>query len=95
MYKSQTSPSGYLGSFAPFIMEHYSHPYIKELVDGNFRSFIRRSLKQYDTEQFPVGVIGGFGYALKDLFMRIAEEEGIVISRFIKAPIDGLVEYHK
>ena len=95
VYKSQTSPSGYLGSFAPFIMEHYSHPYIKELVDGNFRSFIRRSLKQYDTEQFPVGVIGGFGYALNDLFMRIAEEEGIVISRFIKAPIDGLVEYHK
>lgn len=93
VYRSQ-SPSAYLGSFAPFIMEYYHHPYIKELVDGNFRSFIRRSLKQYDTEGCPVGVVGGFAYALKDIFMRIASEEGITVSRIIKAPIEGLIEYH-
>lgn len=93
VYRSQ-SPSAYLGSFAPFIMEYYHHPYIKELVDGNFRSFIRRSLKQYDTVGCPVGVVGGFAYALKDIFLRIASEEGITVSRIIKAPIEGLIEYH-
>ena len=93
VYRAQ-SPSAYLGSLAPFIMEHYAHPYVKELVDGNFRSFIRRSLKQYDTEGCPVGVVGGFAFALKDIFMRIASEEGITISRIIKAPIEGLIEYH-
>ena len=92
--RSESSPSGYLGGFAPFIMEYYGHPYIKELVDGNFRAFIRRSLKQYDTDNLPVGVIGGFGCALKDIFERIAAEEGIKISRFLKDPIIGLVEYH-
>lgn len=95
VYGSESSPSGYLGSFAPFIMEHYSHPYIKELVDGNLRSFFRRSIKHYDTEQYPVGIVGGFGYALKDIITRIASEEGVRISRFIKNPIDGLVEYHR
>ena len=94
VYRSETSPSGYLGSFAPFIMEHYPDKYIQELVEGNFRSFIRRSLKQYDTERYPVGVVGGFGYALKDIFAKVAEEEGVRISRFIKEPIDGLVDYH-
>lgn len=93
VYRSQ-APSAYLGGLAPFIMEHYDHPYIKELVDGNFRSFINRCLKQYDTGGFPVGVVGGFAYALKDIFLRIASEEGITISRIIKAPIDGLTEYH-
>lgn len=93
VYRSQT-PSAYLGGFAPFIMEHYEHPYIKDLVDGNFRSFIRRSLKQYDTEGFPVGVVGGFAFALKDIFLRVASEEGIIVSRIIKAPIEGLIEYH-
>lgn len=93
VYRSQ-APSAYLGGLAPFIMEHYDLPYIKELVDGNFRSFINRCLKQYDTEGFPVGVVGGFAYALKDIFLRIASEEGITISRIIKAPIDGLTEYH-
>ncbi len=94
VYRSQTSPSGYLGSFAPFIMEHYEDPYIRELVEGNFRSFIRRSLKRYDTERYPVGVVGGFGHALRDIFTKVAEEEGVRISRFIKEPIDGLIAYH-
>ena len=94
VYRSQTSPSGYLGSFAPFIMKHYDNDYIRELVEGNFRSFIKRSLKQFDTDRYPVGVVGGFGYALKDIFTKVAEEEGVRISRFIKEPIDGLVAYH-
>ena len=93
VYRSQ-APSAYLGGLAPFIMEHYDHPYIKELVDGNFRSFINRCLKQYDTEGCPVGVVGGFAYALKDIFLRIASEEGIRISRIVKAPIDSLADYH-
>lgn len=94
VYRSETSPSGYLGGFAPFIMEHYEDPYIRELVDGNFRAFIRRSLKQHDTKRYSVGVVGGFGCALKEIFTRIAEEEGVRISRFTKEPIDGLVSYH-
>ena len=94
VYRSQSSPSGYLGSLAPFIMEHYENEYIRELVEGNFRSFIRRSLKQYDTEHYRVGVVGGFGYALKEIFTKVAEEEGVRISRFIKEPIDGLMAYH-
>ena len=94
VYRSKESPSGYLGSFAPFIMEHYENEYIHELVNGNFRAFIRRSLKQYDTESHPVGVVGGFGYALKDIFEKVAAEEGIKVSGFIKTPIEGLVRYH-
>ena len=95
VYHSSGSPSGYLGGFAPFILKHYAHPYIKELVDGNFRNFFRRCIKQYDTDKYHVGVVGGFGYALKDILTRIAEEEGVNISRFIKSPVDGLVEYHR
>ncbi|MBE6215976.1 MAG: ATPase [Bacteroidales bacterium] len=95
IYRSEDSPSGYLGGFAPFILEHYDHPYIKKLVDGNFRAFIRRSLKQYDTDTYEVGVVGGFGHALQDIFGHIASEEGIRISCFMKDPVDGLVEYHR
>jgi hypothetical protein len=95
IYRSSGSPSGYLGSLAPFIMEHYEHPYIKELVDGNFRSFFRRCIKQYDTDTNSVGIVGGFGYALQETVRAIASEEGIRISRLIKAPIDELVKYHR
>jgi N-acetylglucosamine kinase-like BadF-type ATPase len=94
VYNSSCSPSGYLGSFAPFILKHYADPYIKEMVDSNFRGFFRRCIKQYDTDRYSVGIVGGFGYALKDIISRIAEEEGITISVFLQQPIDGLLDYH-
>ena len=94
VYRSGSSPSGYLGSFAPFIMEHYSDPYVKSLVDGNFRSFFRRSVRQYDYEDCPVGIVGGFGYALREIILSVAEEEGVKISGFMQCPIEGLKRYH-
>lgn len=93
IYRSD-SPSAYLGSMAPFIMEHWPDPYIKKLVEGNFRSFFRKCIRQYDHESLSVGIIGGFGNALKDIVTRIAEEEGVKISGFIPCPIEELERYH-
>ena len=94
VYKGE-APAGYLGSFAPLITSRYdSCGYIKELVDNNFRDFFERALKQYDIESYPVGVVGGFGYANKDILMRLSEPYGIKFSKIIKAPIEGLVDYH-
>ena len=94
VYRS-ASPSGYLGSLAPFILRHYSHPYTKALVDKNFQSFIDRSLLRYDTARYPVGIVGGFGWACKDIITPLLDKAGIKVSRFIKAPIEGLCEYHR
>lgn len=93
VYRSAGSPSAYLGSFAPFVLEHYNDPYIKKLTDDNFRSFINRSLKRLDSS-LPVGITGGFGFALKDIFLKVADEEGITVSGFIQTPIERLIDYH-
>ena len=93
VYRSE-SPAGALGSLAPFILSHYGDPYVKALVDGNFRSFVRRSLLKYDTARYPVGVVGGWGNACRDIFTRICAEEGVRVGRFESEPIRGLLEYH-
>lgn len=94
VYHSTTSPSAFLGGLAPFILEYYNDAYIRTLVDDNFRAFVRRSLKQYDVDRYPVGVVGGFGNALKSIFSEIATQEGITLSRFISSPIEELIKYH-
>lgn len=94
VYHSTTSPSAFLGGLAPFILEYYNDAYIRALVDDNFRAFVRRSLKQYDVDRYPVGVVGGFGNALKSIFSEIATQEGITLSRFISSPIEELIKYH-
>ncbi len=93
VYRSE-SPAGFLGSFAPFILSHYDDPYVKSLVDGNFCSFIERALKRYDTERFPVGVVGGFAWANRAIFSRLCKEAGVRLGVFLPEPITGLIKYH-
>lgn len=94
VYKSE-APSKYLGNFAPWILERYdSCEYVRELVDRNFRNFIERALSQYDIKKYPVGVVGGFGYAHQAKFRKVAQEYGIRFSEIIATPIEGLIKYH-
>ena len=94
VYHNPASPSGWLGSLSPFIVSWYSHPYVKAMVDDNFRSFVERCLSLYEIDKYPVGIVGGFADALKDIVRPIFEEAGIRIRAFIPAPIEGLVSYH-
>ena len=63
-------------------------------MEQNFRDFIERALMQYDIDRYPVGVVGGFGYANRNIIRKVAEPYGIRFSTIIPAPIEGLVEYH-
>jgi len=88
------APSAYLGSLAPFILSYYDDPYIRRLVDGNFRAFIDRALSRYDCEHYPVGIAGGFGWACRDILGPMLEASGIRVTRFVKSPVDALCTYH-
>ncbi len=89
------APSRYLGSFAPFISKYYDIvPYVKALIDENFRSLFRRCLSQYDLKSNPVGVVGGFAAAHEDILRKIASEFDVVISEITASPVDGLVKFH-
>lgn len=87
------SPAQYLGSFAPWITGHYqASEYVRSLVDGNFRSFIKDCLCRYDCRK--AGIVGGFAYSFKDIVARIGAEEGVEITVFMENPLEGLVAYH-
>ncbi len=94
VYRSE-APAGALGSLAPWLLERYdTSSYVRELIDGNFRSFIRRSLLHYDIQHYPVGVVGGWGNACRDIFTRLCAESGVRVRGFVSEPIEGLVAYH-
>ncbi len=90
--RKSISPSAYLGSFAPFIIGRYDHPYIKNIVDANFRAFFTRCISRYPS--LPVGIAGGFAYACRDIIRAVAATEGVEISRFVKDPVTALITYH-
>lgn len=94
VYHNPGSPSGWLGSLCPFILSHYDHPHIRHMVDNHFKAFVDRSLKQYETDKYAVGIVGGFGNALEHIIRPIFEQNGIRIRAFIPSPIEELIKYH-
>lgn len=89
------SPAAYLGKFAPDILAFYdSDHYIHQLVDENFRSFIKRCIQPCLGSATTIGVVGGFGYACRNILEAIGREEGIVFGKILKSPSEQLIEYH-
>lgn len=101
------SPAGFLGSFAPEILRFYtSVPYARDLVDGNFRAFIRRCLLPLGRPVpaagvaggrdilSAVGVVGGFGYAYRDILLSVGASEGVRFARFLASPSEELLAFH-
>ncbi|MBR6001295.1 MAG: hypothetical protein IK045_00340 [Bacteroidales bacterium] len=93
VYRSP-SPSGYLGSIAPFLLERKDNAYVKSLIESNFRAFIERALLKYDTANYPVGIVGGFGRACQEILTPLLEEYDIKVKCFLKAPVEGLIKYY-
>lgn len=94
VYK-EDAPSRFLGSIAPWIIDWYDKDeYINGIVDGNFRQFIERALSKYEIDKYPVGVVGGFGFAYKDILTKVAKPYGIQFSEILETPMNGLIRYH-
>ncbi len=93
---TKPAPSRFLASFSRFINNNLDHPYIKNLVSEAFRAFYTYQICCYPRHKdIPVHFVGSVAYHYKDLLSEIGLEFGIKTGKFIKAPIDGLVDYHK
>lgn len=90
-----SSPSAYLASFAPFVTENKDSPYCRGLLRNNLRAFVDRVLGHYDFRNYPVGVVGSFGLACRDVLEEIGDERGIRFERFVARPLDELVEFYR
>lgn len=88
------APSAYLGSFAPWILEHSADAYVNRLLRRNISDFFDRSLLQYGRRDVPVGFVGGFAAACESVLRDIAGEKGIAVSRIMSSPMEGLISYH-
>ena len=87
------APARFLGSFAPFILSYYRvNEYATALVEANFRDFFEYAVKQY--EDLPLGVVGSYGFACKDILPAVGARYGVRFSTFLSSPLEGIKQYH-
>ena len=92
---NEPAPSAFLASFAPFLVERLSHPYVNSLVSRCMEAFMDRSLARYCADRtIEVGVVGSFGCACEDIIREAGRSRGLEFVKFIKTPIEELVKYH-
>lgn len=89
-------PNRFLASLSPFLAENIQEPGIRNLVRGSFLSFLRRNVMQYENyEQQKVNFIGSIAYYYKEILTEAVLECGLHMGKIMKAPMEGLIEYHK
>ena len=86
------APAKYLGSIAPFVIRHYTDPYVKALVDDNFGRFFQRSVLPYG--DWPLGIVGGFGWAYRNIVTEVGKKYGVRLETIMESPLRGLLKYH-
>jgi N-acetylglucosamine kinase-like BadF-type ATPase len=93
---TKPAPSRFLASFSRFINENRDHLFIYSLITEAFRAFYKYQVCCYAKhKEVPVHFVGSVAYHYSDILTSIGLEFGIKTGKFIQAPIDGLVEYHK
>jgi len=92
---TKPAPSRFLASFSKFISINREHPYMYNLIAEAFRAFYKYQVCCYAKhKEVPVHFVGSVAYYYRHILTQVGVEFGVTTGKFIKAPIDGLVEYH-
>jgi N-acetylglucosamine kinase-like BadF-type ATPase len=87
-------PQRFLAAFSPFLNEYRNHPHINHLLRTSFAEFFSRNAAQYDYRRYPVNMVGSIAHYYSDIIHEEAQKQGMTIGKILKAPIEGLLEYH-
>lgn len=92
---SKPSPDKLLSLLSNFLHEYPEHPYVKDLIYQNLKSFFVRNIMQYDYMNYPVRFVGSVANMYSNLLQEIARELNITIDLITDNPMPGLIAYHK
>jgi glucosamine kinase len=88
-------PNRFLASFSEFLAPRQEHPYVHKLVRDSFLAFFNAQVKHYDGYgKLPVSFVGSIAFFYRTILEEAAAAEGIQIGTIIRAPLEGLLQFH-
>lgn len=84
-------PNAYLASFATFMAENRSHPYIDNLLRNGFDEFVRTNIMTYpEFWEHECHFVGGIAYYFDIHLREVCALHGVRIGKILKNPIEEL-----
>lgn len=95
VYRS-ASPSAYLASFVPFLIDNIEKNHIRELVDKEFNRFFVNNILRYEGLcELQVAFVGGIAYHFADIIKEKISCLMLKQGKIIEKPLESLIEYHR
>ncbi|MBK7735459.1 MAG: N-acetylglucosamine kinase [Chitinophagaceae bacterium] len=95
VYK-QPLPNRYLAGFCMFLSENRGHYMIENIIEDGFNDFFFNHIYKYrESWTLPINFTGSVAYAFKDVIKDLCNAYELQLGKVIKAPMEGLVNYHK
>ncbi|PIF43120.1 N-acetylglucosamine kinase-like BadF-type ATPase [Chryseobacterium sp. 52] len=94
MYHS-SRPNAWLADFNKFVIERKDHPYFKDMVYEEMKSFFEYQVTSYEeSKEAEINFIGSIAYYYEDILRSVAEELHLNVGHIVQKPIESLVDYH-
>ena len=88
-------PSRFLATYARFAHQHQNDPYMAGLLRQQFSRFFDLMVVPYsECISERVHFTGSVAFGFQELIREIAAGKGILIGKFMKQPMDGLLFFH-
>lgn len=95
VYK-QPLANRYLASFAIFLAENRGHYMIENIIEDGLNDFFFTHLYKYrESWTLPIHFIGSIAFGFRDVLKELCNTYELELGNVIKAPMQGLLAYHK
>lgn len=89
-------PSRYLATYARFAGENQSHPFIRDLVKGCFKTFIEAFVLRFENaNMMKVGFVGSVAFHFQNLLRESLASYGLAMGEVMSSPAEGLIQYYQ
>lgn len=88
-------PNRYLAGFCKFLAENRGHYMIENIIEDGLNDFFFTHLCKYkEIWNYPVNFTGSVAFGFQDVLQQLCNGYEFEMGRVIKAPMEGLTEYH-
>lgn len=86
----------YLASFAIFLAENRGHYMIENIIEDGLNDFFFTHLYKYrESWTLPIHFTGSIAYGFRDVLKELCATYELELGKVLKAPMDGLIDYHR
>ncbi|MBV9987143.1 MAG: N-acetylglucosamine kinase [Chitinophagaceae bacterium] len=95
VYK-QPLANRYLASYAIFLAENRGHYMIENIIEDGLNDFFFTHLHKYrESWILPIHFIGSIAFGFRDVLKELCQSYELELGKVLKAPMQGLIEYHR